>query len=462
MRRCLPFIFVIFVIFVFCFASPSLAAPRTLQKNESWSGKVLPQGDIIVPANVTLTIQPGAEILFPGGATLIVQGRLLARGNAKRPVAFRSTAGSKAGSWQGISFEEGTKEGSELLHVLIEGAGQCVTLNGAKVRIANSTLRHSNKGVLSGVNAYLLVERTTISDMSEGGIDASVGSQGKIVGCQIRRTDNFGIQIGKKSAFAISDNQIANSKIGIFISGDSPPLERNSIDHCEAGIVILQTSPATIVRGNKISDCKSGIACHQFAVPLLEKNNIERCELGIDCFQASSPTIRQNRLSRNQRAISCVQMCNPAVSRNDFIDNQTAIYLHLSSYAQIHDNNFEGNRLHIELDNMSSDWEVRAQKKPTRSREKQTELLATKMRSNSTDFHVDAGKEGYVNAKENFWGKATTTEMGSKGDDANISTIQDAYDVPTRTYDGWPGEYKQDRVRYDGWKKQRITGTFTP
>jgi hypothetical protein len=33
--------------------------------------------------------------------------------------------------------------------------------------------------------------------------------------------------------------------------------------------------------------------------------------------------------------------------------------------------------------------------------------------------------------------------------------------VPTRTYEGWPGEYKQDRVRYDGWKKQRITGTFS-
>lgn len=456
MLRFLPLLFVLF------FASQSLATPLTLKGNETWSGKVTPQGDIIVPPDVTLTIQPGTEVLFPAGAVLNVQGRLLARGSARNPVVIHSSAGSKTGSWQGITFEQGSKEGSELLNVRIEGASQCVTLTGAKVRIADATLQKSGKGVLSGVGAYLLVERTTISDMSEGGIDASVGSQGKIVGCQIRRVTNFGIQIGKKSAFSITDNQIANAKIGIFISGDSPPLERNTIDHCEAGIVILQTSPNTIVRGNKITDCKSGIACHQFSVPLVEKNILERCEVGVDCFQAASPTIRQNRFSRNQRAISCVQMCNPAVSRNDFIDNQTAIYLHLSSYAQIHDNNFEGNRLHIELDNMSSDWEVRAKKKPVRSREKQSELLAMKERANPTDFHVDAGKEGYVNAKENFWGKVTTAELEAKRENANISTIQDGYDLPTRTYEGWPGEYKQDRVRYDGWKKKRVTGTFTP
>lgn len=456
MRRFFPFIFFLF------FASQALATSLTLKGNETWSGKVHPQGDIIVPENVTLTIQPGTEVLFPNGAGLSVQGRLLARGSAQNPVVFHSIAGSKTGSWQGIAFEQGTKEGSELLNVRIDGASQCVTLTGAKVRIADSTLRNSSKGVLSGVGAYLLVERTTISDMSEGGIDASVGSQGKIVGCQIRRTANFGIQIGKKSAFSISDNQIASSKVGIFVSGDSPPLERNTIDHCEAGIVILQTSPNTIVRGNKITDCKSGIACRQFAVPLIEKNVIERCELGIDCFQASSPTIRQNRLASNQRALSSVQMCNPAVSNNDFTDNQTAIYLHLSSYPQIRNNNFEGNRFHIELDNMSSDWEVRAQKKPSRSREKQSELLAMKERANPTDFHVDAGKEGYVNAKENFWGQVTTTEMEKKGVSANISSIQDGYDVPTRTYEGWPGEYRQDRVRYDGWKKKRIVGTFTP
>ena len=456
MLRFLPLFFAFFL------ATQALAEPLTLQKNETWSGIKFAKEAIIVPENVTLTIQAGTEIVFSEGASLNVLGRLLAKGSLKNPVIFRSSNGSKAGSWQGIVFEQGSREGSELLNVRIEGASQGVTMTGAKVRIADATLRHCGKGILSGVGAYLLVERTTISDMNEGGIDASVGSQGKITGCQIRRVANFGIQIGKKSGFFINDNQISNAKIGISISGDSPPVERNSIDHCDAGIVLLQTTPNTIVRGNKITDCKSGIACHQFAAPVLEKNVIERCEVGIDCFQASSPTVRQNQLKSNQRGISCIQLCNPAVTANDFNDNKTGIYLHLSSYPQIHNNNFDGNHFHIELDNMSYDWEVRAKGKPVRSREKQSELLSMKERSNPKAFQIEAGKEGYVNAKENFWGKTTTAEMSTKGDNANISTIQDAYDVPTRTYEGWPGEYKQDQVKYNGWKKTRIAGTFNP
>lgn len=438
------------------------AASRTLKGNETWSGIVRLNGDIIVPANATLTIQPGTEILFPPASVLAVEGRLLARGSAKNPIIMHAASPDKVGAWQGISLDKGPQQGSELLHVQIDGAAQGIILTGAKVHIADTTIRRGTKGIASGGGAFITIERVAVSDMSEGGIDVSVGSQGKITDCQLRRLSGFGIQIGKKSVVAIRNNLISEAKFGIFVSGNFPPMEGNSIDHCEVGIAILQTNPNSIVKGNKLKECKSGIACHQFAAPTIEKNTIEGCELGIEAFQASSPVIRNNRLTRNQRAISCVQMCNPLITRNDLIDNKTAIYLHLSSYAQIHDNNFEGNRLHVELDNMSSDWEVRAKKKPTRNREKQSEVFVQQGKANPQDYLVDAGIEGFVNAKDNFWGKEASAEMAAKGTNANISTIQDAYDIPTRTYDGWPGVYKQDRVRYDGWKKVRISGTFTP
>ena len=35
----------------------------------------------------------------------------------------------------------------------------------------------------------------------------------------------------------------------------------------------------------------------------------------------------------------------------------------------------------------------------------------------------------------------------------------DGYDSETLSYDGWPGEYKKDRVSYDDWKSERISGT---
>lgn len=438
------------------FASTALAS-RTVRGNETWSGKVVIDENAVVPAGSVLTIRPGTELRFAANTTLAVEGRLSARGTAERPIVFRPASGS-APAWQGISFQNAS-EGSELEHVRIEGATQALSIVASKVRIASSTLRGGAKGILLAAEGQAVIERVTVSEMSEGGIDASVRSQGKINGCRIERVTGFGIQAAKQAVLFIRDTHISGAKFGILLSGDFPPLEGNVLDHCEVGIALVQASPNAIVRGNWVTDSKTGIGCQQFCSPVIERNIIEGCDKGIDCFQTSSPTIRQNRIARNYTGLSCVQMCNPVVTRNDFIDNQTAAYLHLSSYAQFHENNFEGNRQHIALDNMSYDWELRATHKPKRSRQAQNEALVQQGRATKEDINVEIESEGFVDAKGNYWGKETTREMEAKVPEANIKGISDGFDVPTLTYKGWPGKYKKDRVRYDGWKKQRIAGT---
>ena len=64
---------------------------------------------------------------------------------------------------------------------------------------------------MSGGGAYVAVDRVTIRDMSEGGIDASVQSQGEIVGCRIERTTGFAIQTAKQAALFIRNNHIRNN-----------------------------------------------------------------------------------------------------------------------------------------------------------------------------------------------------------------------------------------------------------
>lgn len=445
------------VLCLILFATEALAA-RVVAGNETWSGTVRITESVNIPAGSTVTIRPGSELRFAANMALSVEGRLLAKGTTDKPIVFH--AETATGSWQGLSFVQGTAEGSELVNITIEGAILPVNVTGSKLHIAASTLRGGTKGILLGAEASASIERVTLREMSEGAIEASTHSKGQISGCKIEKIKGFGILAGQQTSFAIRDNRISNVTNGILVNGNIPPLEGNIVDHCEAGIIILQSPPTTVIRNNQVTNTKKGIVCQQFASPLIERNTIEDCEVGIECFQASSPTLRQNRIARNQRGLTCVQMCNPIVTRNDFVDNQTAVYLHLSSYAHLEENNFERNRLHLELDNMSSDWEVRAKKKPARSKQKQNELLVEKGRAMPESFSIDAaGTEGFVNAKNNYWGKETTLEMNSKGGNANITAIRDGFDVPTRTYDGWPGSYKQDRVKYDGWKKQRLTGT---
>jgi len=448
----------LFIMLLLTMFSSEAFAARSIETNETWSGTVVLTEAVNVAEKAVLTINPGTEVRFGSSASLAVQGRMLAKGTEKQPIRFLPESGTAAGSWQGLSFF-GARGGSELEHVSIEGAVHALEVNSSKVSITASTLQSGVKGIYMGAEALVKIDDVTVSKMSEAGIEASTHSQGIISNCRIEEVGGPAILAGKQTGFVIRNNQISKAKVGILTSGDSPPIEDNVIKGCEIGIAITQASPKVGIRGNRISGAKKGISCQQFASPTIERNTIEDCDEGIDCFQGSSPIVVQNRFAGNRRAISGIQMCNPEVTRNDFIDNDTAAYLHLSSYAIFRENNFERNAMHIALDNMSYDWELRANKKPTRNRQMQNDFLVKQGRAMPQAMRVEVNSEGFVNARGNYWGEKTTQEMASKGTDAQITTIMDGYDVPILTYDGWPGEYKKDRVNYADWQAVRISGT---
>lgn len=429
-------------------------AVRTIEVDETWSGQVVLAESVRVAEAAVLTIEPGTEVRFEGSAALTVQGRMLAKGRENKAISFVG-ARPEAGAWQGISFL-GAKTGSELEHVLIRGAVQGLTINGSAVKIVSSTIEDGVKGIYMGAEARVKIDKVTVRKMSETGIEASTHSQGSITNCLIESVVGAAVLTGKQTGFLISDNRISKAKLGILTSGDSPPIEKNVISDCEVGIAISQSSSRTLIRGNRIEGANKGISCHQFASPRIEQNIIEGCNEGIDCFQGSSPIISRNRLTRNNRALSGIQMCNPEVFRNDFIDNDTAVYLHLSSYPTIKENNFDGNRMHIALDNMSYDWELRATRKPNRNLQMQNDFLVKQGRAMPKSMRVEVKSDGFVDARDNYWGQKTIAEMESKGDDAEISSIMDGHDLPILTYDGWPGEYKKDRVKYSGWLVDRL------
>lgn len=438
-------------------SSEALAA-RTLEKHTVWSGKVVLEESVQVTKTALLEIQPGTEILFRGNSALTVLGRLQAKGTAEAPIRFQAEASQEAGSWPGISFIE-AREGSELRHVQIIGAATGVMINTSKVEIASSRLEKCIKGILMGAEAAVTIDDVHLREMGEVAIEASTHSQGIISNCVIESVGGAAILAGKQTGFLVRGNRISGAKVGVLTSGDPPPIEDNIITDCENGIVISQANPRTRISGNQITKCTKGISCHQFASPTITLNTIEDCQVGIDCFQGSSPIVTHNRLARNKRAISGIQMCNPDVSRNNLVDNEMAVYLHLSSYALFRDNNFEGNRLHIYLDNMSYDWEERANEKPTRNLQMQNDFLAKQGRAMPKAMRVQVKSEGFVDARENFWGAETTLEMNSKGEDAQITTIEDGHDLPILTYEGWPGEYKKDLVNYTSWHKERVKET---
>ncbi|MCD4722894.1 MAG: hypothetical protein K8S13_24010, partial [Desulfobacula sp.] len=105
-----------------------------LTEDETWSGIVNITGDITVPEDITLTIEPGTQIILSaqsddtaGGqdsnlSEFIINGSLVAEGTDGNPILFSSNAVAKTkGDWGGIyaSWELGSKTLS-LVHCEIE------------------------------------------------------------------------------------------------------------------------------------------------------------------------------------------------------------------------------------------------------------------------------------------------------------------------------------------------------
>jgi hypothetical protein len=100
------------------------------------SGDVLVTKPLIIPEDVTLTIEPGTVVRFEGSDNgdnrIVVKGRLVAAGTGDKPVRFIPKDGN-SGPWYGIEFAAGST--GRLEHCVIKGSANGLKYAGPKVVI---------------------------------------------------------------------------------------------------------------------------------------------------------------------------------------------------------------------------------------------------------------------------------------------------------------------------------------
>jgi hypothetical protein len=81
-----------------------------IKASGSWEGIIRLTGTVVIAEGVTVSIEPGTEVLVQPkvGADIVVRGRLLVRGVPSKPVRFDTAGGCAAGPWGGIVFERGS------------------------------------------------------------------------------------------------------------------------------------------------------------------------------------------------------------------------------------------------------------------------------------------------------------------------------------------------------------------
>jgi len=76
----------------------------------SWEGVIRLTGKVVILEGITVTVDPGSEVLVQPGVenTIEVRGRLMVRGIPEKPVLFDTAGGCEAGRWGGILFRPGS------------------------------------------------------------------------------------------------------------------------------------------------------------------------------------------------------------------------------------------------------------------------------------------------------------------------------------------------------------------
>jgi parallel beta-helix repeat protein len=217
------------------------------------------EGDLGIPADSTLVIEPGVQVRFRGPYPFLVNGALYASGTVQDSIIFTWDSPIPENEWRGLRFVR--SDGNSILeYCRIERARSAdqfpeVRGGGVYCHLCSLTVRHSliqynvshnsnwngtGGGVVS-VNAWPLVEHCTIRDnyADSGGGIAFLDDQSDTSGYPVARNnlvrDNTapycggGIYVGAFSTPVIENNIVSSNMAGGYGGGGIALWNTNSL-----------------------------------------------------------------------------------------------------------------------------------------------------------------------------------------------------------------------------------------
>ncbi len=218
-----------------------------LEKDTTWKGTVYIDGDIIVPSNVRLLIEPGTKIVVAPNTDVMrkgkdkekvditVKGSLIAKGLPERKILFTSASKEPMmADWYGINIKN--KQNTCILeYVIVEYAYYGINIINSKPIIKNSEIRYNYlAGIYVDLNAQPNITGCAITGNDYAGIKCDFGAKPIISDCII--SENSHGVIAFKTAEPVLGKKEKN---GTFIGGNNRIFENfeyNIYNHSTATI----------------------------------------------------------------------------------------------------------------------------------------------------------------------------------------------------------------------------------
>jgi predicted outer membrane repeat protein len=242
----------------------------------TWSSQNSPyhiQGDINIPNDSTLTIEPGVDVIFDGHYGLFVQGRLLAIGTSSDRISFTvsDTTGfydsdTTSGGWDGIHFIDTPLDNdtSKIIFCSIQygkaiGVGQPDNAGGAffisnfdKLIISNCQIHNNSAGGLNSPSGGGLCLYNANIILVENEIFHNHALDGG--GIQIWESDP--VFINNKIKFNVADQAGGAVWIGgaSNVEFNSDSITNNTAEVDGGGIICWQTTNTTFSSVNIVDN----------------------------------------------------------------------------------------------------------------------------------------------------------------------------------------------------------------
>lgn len=269
----------------------------TLTANTTWSSDQNPYivtEDIVIPAGITLTIQPGTLVKFQVETSIKVYGALVAKGSEADHIIFTGNSpGSDIVRWSGIKLYKAI------------------------------TQRDENDNYLSGtILSYARFEGTTYS------LSIIDSSSVLVEKCELDNS-SFGIYLQNSNNNIIRDCSISHTNFGIFIPSDDSSSNNRFINN-----TLIENSNVGFFMNNN-----EGNARHNIIEGNLFKNNPTGLYIGNDGPMDPGHNIIHNNIIVNS-SVNGLRLYQDStiVSGNIFCNNSAGIEMLNTKYSEILNN----------------------------------------------------------------------------------------------------------------------------
>ncbi|MDW7774485.1 MAG: NosD domain-containing protein [Desulfobulbaceae bacterium] len=293
-----------------------------------WQGYVLVTGRVRVPADSRLIILPGTVVEFSrkdtngdtiGENGLMLQGVLIAKGTAEKPIVFRSAEKEGAkGDWDAVNIMNSDGAMNIIEHCRFEDAYRGLHFHFSNVAVHRCVFRNNYRGIQFQESTVDLRGNHFYANSS-----AIQARDSEILFAGNRIEQNiFGANFFR-AHLTVSDNRFSrNLDFGLKIREGFPSVTGNVFDHNRFGLMFSDTSYGITAGNLVLRNSESGLSMRSGANMEISGNFIQANGLSGIAVRDVAAVIRDNHISENgERGIGVISF-QGAITRNSFSNNR--------------------------------------------------------------------------------------------------------------------------------------------